>query len=189
MKNIPRLKKEYTEQYRKELMSELKIGNSMEVPKFVKVAFNIGLGEAVDNKEVIKEMSDQLAIITGQKPVVTLAKKAISGFKVRKGEEIGLKVTLRGNRMWYFIDRLINVVLPRTKDFRGLPLSGFDGSGNYTIGVREQTAFPEIDPNEINQLRGLEITIVTSTDNDKYAKALLDKFGFPIQKDGKKIKG
>ncbi len=187
MKEIPRLKKEYIEKYRDELKKELKLDNVMEVPRFEKIVVNVGLGEAVENKDAIEDMSRQIELITGQKPVVTLARKAVSGFKIRKGEEIGLVVTLRGNRMWHFIDRLINITLPRTKDFRGLPLNSFDGSGNYTIGIKEQTAFPEIDPSEVEKLRGLEVTIVTSTEDDKYAKALLDKFGFPLQKDGKKI--
>lgn len=187
MKDTPRLKKEYTEKFRGELQKELKLENIMEVPRFQKVVINVGMGEAIDNKDAISEVIEQLALITGQKPVVTKARKAISGFSIRKGDDIGLKVTLRGNRMWQFIDRLINVTLPRTKDFRGLPNDSFDGSGNYSIGMREQTAFPEIDPNEVQKLRGLQITFVTSTDNDEHTKALLDKFGFPLQKDGKKV--
>jgi large subunit ribosomal protein L5 len=187
MNKIPRLKKEYYEKYRNELMKELKLSNIMEVPRFEKVVINVGMGEAIENKEAMDDMTKQLALITGQRPIVTKARKAISGFNIRKGEEIGLKVTIRGNRMWHFIDRLINVALPRTKDFRGLPVDAFDGSGNYTIGIKEQTAFPEINPNDVQKLRGLQITLVTSTDNDKYTKALLNKFGFPLQKNGKKV--
>jgi large subunit ribosomal protein L5 len=187
MKNMPRLKKEYEEKYKQELLKELKLSNIMEVPRFDKIVINVGMGEALENKEAMDDMAKQLALITGQKPIITKARKAISGFNIRKGEDIGLKVTIRGNRMWHFIDRLINVALPRTKDFRGLPANAFDGSGNYTIGIKEQTAFPEIDPNDVQKLRGLQITLVTSTDNDKYTKALLDKFGFPLQKNGKEV--
>ncbi|MFH1547184.1 MAG: 50S ribosomal protein L5 [bacterium] len=187
MKELPRLKKEYVEKYRDELKKELKLDNIMEVPMFNKIVLNVGMGEALENKDAIEDMTKQFELITGQKPVVKKAKKAISGFKIRKGEEIGLSVTLRGDRMWHFLDRLINIAFPRTKDFRGMPVSSFDGSGNYTIGIREQTSFPEIDPNEITKLRGMEITIVTSTINDIHAKALLDKFGFPFKKDGKEV--
>ena len=185
--DMPRLKKEYVEKYKDELKKELKLDNVMEVPRFVKIVVNIGVGEAIENKDALNDMSNQLALITGQKPVITKARKAISGFKIRKGEDIGLCVTLRGERMWHFLDRLINIVFPRTKDFRGLPLSSFDGSGNYSVGIKEQTSFPEIDPNEVTKLRSLEVTIVTSAKNDDHAKALLDKFGFPLQKDGKEI--
>lgn len=184
MDKTPRLKKEYDDKYQKELLKELKLGNVMEVPRIEKVVINVGMGEALENKEAMEDMSNQLALITGQRPVITKARKAISGFNIRKGEDIGLKVTLRGDRMWQFIDRLINIALPRTKDFRGLPSDSFDGSGNYSIGIREQTAFPEIDPNEVQKLRGLQITIVTTSENDEHTKALLDKFGFPLKKNG-----
>ena len=187
MKDTPRLKKEYIEKYKSELKKELKLSNIMEVPGFEKVVVNVGMGEAVENKDAIEDMSKQLELITGQKPIITKARKAIAGFKIRKGEDIGLFVTLRGDRMWQFLDRLINIAFPRTKDFRGLPVSAFDGSGNYSIGIKEQTSFPEIDPNEVSKLRSMQVTIVTSTDDDKHAKALLDKFGFPLQKDGKKV--
>lgn len=184
---MPRLKKEYVEKYRDELMKELKLDNVMEIPRLEKIVVNIGMGESIENKEIMADMSNQLGLITGQKPVVTKARKAIAGFKIRKGEEIGLCVTLRGDRMWQFFDRLISVTFPRTKDFRGLSPRSFDGSGNYSIGIKEQTSFPEIDPNEVTKLKSLEITIVTSTKNDDHARALLDKFDFPIKKDGKKV--
>ena len=187
MKEIPRLKAEFDNKIREELKKELKLSNTMTVPIIQKVVLNIGLGEAIDEKGVIEEMTKQLSEITGQKPVETLSKRAISSFKIRKGDVIGLKVTLRGNRMWEFIDKLINVTLPRTRDFRGLPADAFDGQGNYTIGILEQTVFPEIDPNEVTKLRGLEVTFVTSATDDVQAKALLDKFGVPFSQDGKKV--
>lgn len=187
MKETPRLKKEFDKKIRGELEKELKLSNPMEVPALRKVVLNIGLGEAVDEKGAIEEMTKQMATITGQKPVETLSRRAISAFKIRKGDVIGLKVTLRGNQMWEFIDKLINVTLPRTRDFRGLPFDAFDGQGNYTIGIPEQTVFPEIDPNEVTKLRGLEVTFVTSATDDAQGKALLDKFGVPFSKDGEKV--
>lgn len=187
MNETARLKKQYEEQYRKELMKELSLASIMEVPVFTKVVINVGLGEAVDDKGVFEQVSNDLMVIAGQKPIQTLSRGAISAFKIRKGDPIGLKVTLRGRRMWEFIDKLINVSLPRTKDFRGLSQKAFDGSGNYTLGIEEQTIFPEIDPNAIAKMRGMEVTIVTSTDSDASAKALLNKFGFPFIKDGEKV--
>lgn len=187
MKDSPRLKKEYNDKIKKELFKELKVDNSSEVPSFEKVVVNIGVGEVVNDKGAMEQASGDLEKITGQKPIQTLARGAISSFKIRKGDPIGLKVTLRGNRMWEFIDKLINVSLPRTRDFRGLSPRAFDGSGNYTLGIEEQTIFPEIDPNETPKLRGMEITIVTTTPNDEWAKALLNKFGFPFIKDGEKV--
>lgn len=187
MSTSPRLKEEYVKKFRGELKKELKLENTMEVPTFRKVVVNVGLGEATSDKGVIDTVSDELAQITGQMPVKTLSRRAISSFQIRKGDVIGLKVTLRGNRMWEFIDKLINVAIPRTKDFRGFSSKAFDGQGNYTLGIEEQTIFPEIDPNSIAKMRGLEITLVTSTPDDARAKALLDKFGFPFTKDGEKV--
>lgn len=183
MADEPRLKKEYKEKIRGELLKELGVSNMMEVPVLKKIVVNVGLGEVTSDKNVVEEFAKDLTLITGQKPIPTIAKKAISGFKIREGDEIGLKVTLRGNRMWDFFDKLVNVVMPRTKDFRGLSNKAFDGSGNYTVGVKEHTVFPEIDPNAVMKMRGLEITLVMSTRNDEHAKAFLDKFGFPFSKD------
>jgi large subunit ribosomal protein L5 len=183
----PRLKREYFEKIQKALMKELKLDNVHQVPALKKIVVNIGLGEALDDKGVLEHVEEQLKQITGQKPVVTLAKGAVSGFKIRKGDPIGMKVTLRGERMWDFFDKLVNVVLPRTKDFRGLPVSAFDGGGNYTVGLDEQTAFPEIDPNKVDRARGLEMTIVIESENDEHSKEFLSKFNFPFVKDGKKV--
>lgn len=183
MKNKPRLKKEYDKKIREEIMKEQELDNIMEVPNLEKIVINTGLGEATSDSKVIEEFTQELALITGQKPVATVARGAVSGFKVRKGQEIGLKVTLRGVRMWEFLDKLINVVFPRTKDFRGVPAKSFDGAGNYTVGMEEHTAFPEVDPNKVTKMRGLEITLVTTTRDDKLAKAFLDKFGFPFRED------
>jgi large subunit ribosomal protein L5 len=186
-KRVPRLKKEYKEKVQGELQKDLKLDNIHRVPKIEKIVVNTGLGEALDDRTVLENTEEELAKITGQKPVTTLSRGAISGFKIRKGDPIGMKVTLRGNRMWEFLDKLINVVFPRTKDFRGLPVSAFDGSGNYTIGIEEQTVFPEIDPNAISQNRGMEITIVIDSESDKHSEELLLKFGFPFVKDGEKV--
>lgn len=187
MKTTPRLKEQYTTTIREELKKELNLSNRMQVPEVEKIVVNVGIGDALSDKGVLETVSKELALITGQRPVSTKARRAISTFKIRFGDVIGLKVTLRGRHMWEFLDRLISVVFPRTKDFRGLPVTGFDGSGNYTIGIEEQTVFPEIDPNTVTKLRGMEITIVTSTKNDAHARALLAKFDFPFIKDGEKV--
>lgn len=187
MKEQPRLKVQYKDEILKQLIEELKLKSTMQAPVFTKVTVNVGLGDALADSSILDTVSKELTLITGQKPVKTYAKSAISAFKIRKGDVVGLKVTLRGPRMWHFIDRLINVVFPRTKDFRGLSPNAFDGSGNYTIGIEEQTVFPEINPNEVPKLRGMEITLGTSTRNDDHARLLLNKFGFPFKKDGKEI--
>ncbi|MDD3661914.1 MAG: 50S ribosomal protein L5 [Candidatus Dojkabacteria bacterium] len=187
MREESRLKTQFNTEVRKQLMDELKLGNVMEVPTFEKIVINAGLGEAISDPSVLDVVEQEMTAISGQKPIRTMSKGAISTFKIRKGDVIGMKVTLRGNRMWEFLDKLINVTFPRTKDFRGLPIDAFDGQGNYTVGIEEQTVFPEIDPNEIKKLRGMEITIVTSTKDDERARALLSKFGFPFAKDGKKV--
>jgi large subunit ribosomal protein L5 len=187
MKEQPRLKQLYTKEIRKQLIDELKLSCSMEAPVFQKVVVNVGVGDAVSDSAILESVMKELALITGQRPVKTYAKSAISAFKIRKGDVIGVKVTLRGSRMWHFIDKLVNVVFPRTKDFRGVSSGGFDGRGNYTVGVEEQMVFPEINANEVTKLRGMEITIVTSTRNDDHARLLLNKFGFPFSKDGKEI--
>ena len=164
-------------------MKEGGFKNPMEVPMLKKIVVNVGAGEAVNNKTAIEEIVEILRLITGQKPVVNKAKKAVSAFKIREGMEIGVSATLRGDRMWEFFDKLVNVVLPRTKDFRGLSPKSFDGAGNYSLGVEDHTVFVEIDPNNVTKIRSLEITIVTTAKNDKDARLLLDKFGFPFKKD------
>jgi large subunit ribosomal protein L5 len=186
-RRVPRLKKQYNEEFKDELMKELELENVHQIPRIKKIVVNIGLGEALDDRTILENVEQELRQITGQQPVVTLAKGAVSGFKIRKGDPIGMMVTLRGNRMWEFFDKLINVVFPRTKDFRGLPVSSFDSSGNYTIGIKEQTAFPEIDPNAVNKTRGMEVTLVIDSKIDKHSRAFLNKFGFPFVKDGEKV--
>lgn len=183
----PRLKVQYEKEIRKQLIDELKLKCSMQAPVFKKVVVNVGVGESLTDEAVLETVIKEISLITGQHPVKTHAKMAISAFKIRKGDVVGVKATLRGARMWHFIDKLVNVVFPRTKDFRGIPQDGFDGRGNYTIGIAEQTVFPEINANEVTKLRGLEITLVTSAQNDAQARLLMNKFGFPFSKDGKEI--
>ena len=177
-----RLQEEYNKTVSKELMKEQIYSNVMQVPTLKKIVVNVGAGEAVDNKAALDEIVEILTRITGQKPVVNKAKQAVSAFKIRQGMEIGVSVTLRGERMWQFFDKLVNIVLPRTKDFRGLSPRSFDGAGNYSLGIEDHTVFIEIDPNNVSKIRSLEVTIVTSAMNDKDGKALLDKFGFPFTK-------
>lgn len=177
-----RLQEEYNKTVSKELMKEQSYSNVMQVPTLKKIVVNVGAGEAVDNKAALDEIVEILTRITGQKPVVNKAKQAVSAFKIRQGMEIGVSVTLRGERMWQFFDKLVNIVLPRTKDFRGLSPRSFDGAGNYSLGIEDHTVFIEIDPNNVSKIRSLEVTIVTSAMNDKDGKALLDKFGFPFTK-------
>ena len=179
------LKQKYN-QIKKELQTELKLSNPEEVPKLTKIVVNSGLGEALGDSKVIERVTEQLAVITGQKPQVTRAKTSISTFKLRAGDKIGLKVTLRGTRMYDFLERFIAIVLPRVRDFRGVPTSGFDGRGNYSLGLREQTVFPEIDYSKVDKVRGLEITFVTSAGNDKNGLVLLTKLGMPFEKEGNK---
>ncbi len=180
---MTRLKEEYNKIIKKELLKEGNFGNIMAVPTLEKIVLNVGAGEAVKDSNALEDIKEILAKISGQKPVVNKARKAISAFKIREGMEIGVSVTLRGDRMWEFFDKLVNIVFPRVKDFRGLDVSSFDGSGNYSIGMEDHTVFPEIDPNNTSKIRSLEITIVTTAKNDKDGKMLLDKFGFPFKKD------
>jgi large subunit ribosomal protein L5 len=154
----------------------------MQVPKVQKVVVNIGVGEALDNPKALDEAVKDLTTITGQRPVITKAKKSIANFKLREGRAIGTKVTLRGDKMWAFLDRLINVALPRVRDFRGISPDSFDGRGNYTLGLDEQLIFPEINYDEVESVRGMEITIVTTAENDDQARALLSKFDMPFRK-------
>ena len=180
---MTRLREEYNKKIKKELMKEGGYTNHMQVPTIKKIVVNVGAGETVTNSGALAEISEMLKLITGQKPVVNRAKKAVSAFKIRQGMEIGVSVTLRGDRMWEFFDKLVNIVLPRTKDFRGLDVKSFDGAGNYSIGIEDHTVFVEIDPNNVTKVRSLQVTIVTTAKNDKEAKMLLDKFGFPFKKD------
>ncbi len=177
-----RLKKQYQEEFAPALFKELDLANVMQIPRLEKIVVNIGIGEALDNPKALDAAVNDMVIITGQKPVVTKAKKAISNFKLREGRAIGAKVTLRGERMWAFFDRLVNVALPRVRDFRGITPDAFDGRGNYTLGLKDQLIFPEISYDQIDKLRGMEITIVTTAQNDEHARALLTKFGMPFRK-------
>jgi large subunit ribosomal protein L5 len=174
------------EQYQKEvtpaLMKALNLDNVMQVPRIQKVVVNIGMGEALDNPKALDAAVNDVTLITGQKPVVTKAKNSIANFKLREGRTIGVKVTLRGEKMWSFLDRVLNVVLPRVRDFRGVSPDAFDGRGNYTLGLREQLIFPEIEYDKIDKIRGMEITIVTSARSDDHAAVLLQMLGMPFRK-------
>jgi large subunit ribosomal protein L5 len=183
-KVVPRLKRRYDETIRAQLKDDLGLRNIMEVPRLEKIVLNMGVGRAVQQSSLLDGAVADLTVIAGQKPVVTRAKKSIAGFKLREGNAIGAKVTLRGTRMWEFLDRLISVAIPRIRDFRGLPPNGFDGAGNYTFGVSEQLIFPEIDYDRIDTVRGMNITIVTTARNNAEGKALLDAFGFPFRREG-----
>ena len=177
-----RLKERYQTEVVPALMKEMNYSNIMQVPRVQKIVLNIGLGEAMDNPKALDAASADLVAITGQKPVITKARVSIANFKLREGRAIGSKVTLRGERMWAFLDRLVNVVLPRVRDFRGISRDAFDGRGNYTLGLREQLIFPEIEYDKIDKIRGLEITIVTTADTDDHAAALLEMLGMPFRK-------
>ena len=177
-----RLLEQYKNEFAPALQKELGLKNVMQIPKITKVVVNIGVGEALDNPKALDAAVNDLTIITGQKPVVIAAKKAISNFKLREGRQIGVKVTLRGDKMWAFLDRLINVALPRVRDFRGISADSFDGRGNYTLGLTEQLIFPEIQYDKIDKVRGMEISIVTTAESDDHGRALLSKFGMPFRK-------
>jgi large subunit ribosomal protein L5 len=180
----PRLKARYDEQVRGQLKEQLGLANIMMVPRLEKIVINMGVGRATQQQSLLEGAVRDLTAIAGQKPLVTRAKKSIAGFKLREGNAIGAKVTLRGDRMWEFLDRLISLAIPRIRDFRGLPPKGFDGRGNYTFGVVEQLIFPEIDYDKIDAPRGMDITIVTTARNNAEGRALLDAFGFPFRRDG-----
>jgi large subunit ribosomal protein L5 len=177
-----RLKDRYQSEVVPALVKSLNFDNVMQVPKLEKIVLNIGLGEALDNPKVLEAAATDLTAITGQKPVITKARVSVANFKLREGRSIGSKVTLRGERMWAFMDRLVNVVLPRVRDFRGISRDAFDGRGNYTLGLREQLIFPEIEYDKIDKIRGLEITIVTTAKSDDHAAALLEMLGMPFRK-------
>jgi large subunit ribosomal protein L5 len=178
------LKDRYEKETVPALMKALNLSNIMEVPRVQKVVVNIGMGEALDNAKSLDAAVADITQITGQKPVVTKARKSIANFKLREGRAIGVKVTLRGERMWSFLDRLMNIALPRVRDFRGVSPDAFDGRGNYTLGLREQLVFPEIDYDKIDKLRGLEISIVTSARSDDQGRQLLHMLGMPFKKEG-----
>ena len=181
---VPRLKQRYNDEIRASLKDTLGLANIMEVPRFEKIVINSGVGAALDQKSLLEGAVRDLEQITGQKVVITKAKKSIAGFKLREGNAIGVKVTLRGDRMWEFFDRLISLAIPRIRDFRGLPPKSFDGRGNYTFGVSEQLMFPEIDYDKVDVPRGFDITIVTTARTNAEGKALLDAFGFPFKREG-----
>jgi large subunit ribosomal protein L5 len=178
---VPRLKARYREELQQRLKDELRLGNVMQVPRPVKVVVNMGVGEAVREGRLLDGAVRDLAQITGQRPLVTRARRSIAGFKIREGQSIGAKVTLRGDRMWEFLDRLVAIALPRIRDFRGLAPKGFDGHGNFTFGLTEQLVFPEIDYDKIEKVRGMDITVVTSAQTDEQGRALLTALGFPFR--------
>jgi large subunit ribosomal protein L5 len=181
---VPRLKERYDGELRAQLQQQLGLANVMQVPRLEKIVLNMGVGAAVAQPSLLEGAVRDLTTITGQKPVVTRAKKSIAGFKLREGNAIGCKVTLRGARMWEFLDRLISLAIPRIRDFRGLDPRAFDGRGNYTFGVTEQLIFPEVDYDSIDAPRGMDITIVTTATSDAEGRALLDAFGFPFKREG-----
>ncbi|NLG40816.1 MAG: 50S ribosomal protein L5 [Chloroflexi bacterium] len=178
-----RLQEQYNTEIAPALYKELGLSNIMQIPRITKIVVNIGVGEALDNPKALDAAVNDLTIITGQKPVVIAAKKAISNFKLREGRQIGVKVTLRGYKMWSFLDRLINIALPRVRDFRGISADSFDGRGNYTLGLTEQLIFTEIQYDKIDKVRGMEVSIVTTAETDDQARELLRKFGMPFRKD------
>ena len=176
-----RLKQRYQKEVGPAIAKEFGIKNPMAIPRLEKIVINMGMGEAIANAKILDTATDELKSITGQKPVITKAKKSIASFKLRQGMPIGVMVTLRGDRMYEFMDRLVSVALPRVRDFRGVSPKAFDGRGNYTIGVREQLIFPEIDFNKVDKLRGMNISIVTTARNDELARALLKALGMPFK--------
>ena len=178
----PRLKAKYVKEVAPALQKEFNYKSSMQVPRLVKINLNQGLGDAVGDKKIVDNAVVEMTTISGQKAVPTVSKKDISNFKLRRGMPIGARVTLRGDKMYEFLDRLIAVALPRTRDFRGVPAKGFDGRGNFTFGVKEQIIFPEIDIDKTPRIQGMDITLVTSAKTDQEAKALLNAFGFPFTK-------
>jgi len=179
---VPRLKKKYVEEIRPALKEKLGLRNIMEVPRLEKIVVNMGVGEAAQDPKILEEAIEVMRAATGQHPQIRRARKSIAGFKIRAGMPVGLKVTLRGDRMYEFLDRLISIALPRVRDFRGLSPKQFDGRGNYTFGVKEQVIFPEVDLDKVQHTLGFDITIVTTTENDEHARALLEAFGFPFKK-------
>lgn len=179
-KYIPRLQEKYLNEIVKNLKKEFKYKSIMEVPKIEKIVINVGVGDGSKNSKLIDESVKELALITGQKPIITRAKKSIATFKVREGMPIGCKTTLRKERMYEFLDKLISIALPRVRDFQGIKANAFDGRGNYNLGIKEQIIFPEINYDEVNQIRGMDVTIVTTANSDKEALSLLKQIGMPF---------
>jgi large subunit ribosomal protein L5 len=178
----PRLLTAYRDSMVQQLTKEFDYGNVMEVPRLDKVVVNVGIGEAKDNDKALDAAVGDVTTITGQKPQLLKAKKSVAAFKLREGQTVGIKTTLRGRRMWYFVDKLLNIALPRIRDFRGVNPEGFDGRGNYTLGLREQVVFPEIDYDKIDKLRGLEVSFITTARTDDEARSLLTRLGMPFRK-------
>jgi large subunit ribosomal protein L5 len=178
----PRLLTAYRDNMVQQLTKEFDYGNVMEVPRLDKVVVNVGIGEAKDNDKALDAAVGDVTTITGQKPQLLKAKKSVAAFKLREGQTVGIKTTLRGRRMWYFVDKLLNIALPRIRDFRGVNPEGFDGRGNYTLGLREQVVFPEIDYDKIDKLRGLEVSFITTARTDDEARSLLTRLGMPFRK-------
>ncbi len=181
-REVPRLKRRYDDELRAALQERLGLPNVMQVPRLEKIVVNMGVGRATQQPSLLEGAVEDLTAITGQKPLVTRARRSIAAFKLREGNAIGAKVTLRGDRMWEFLDRLISIAIPRIRDFRGLPPNAFDGRGNYTFGVDEQLIFPEINYDKIDTVRGMDITIVTTATDDAAGRALLDALGFPFRR-------
>ena len=181
-KYIPRLKSKYTQEVAPALMKKFGYENVMQIPKLENITVNIGCGEARDNSKMVEAIANDLAKITGQKPVVTKARKSVANFKLREGQPVGAKVTLRADRMWEFLDRLFNLALPRVRDFRGINPNGFDGRGNYAFGLKEQLIFPEIEYDKIDKIRGMDIVFTTTANTDEEAKELLTLLGAPFMK-------
>ena len=180
----PRLRTKYNDEIRAQLKETLELENIMLVPKLEKIVLNMGVGDAVGQAKLLEGALSDMETIAGQKPVITRAKKSLASFKLREGQAIGCKVTLRGDRMYEFLDRLMSLAIPRIRDFRGLPPKSFDGNGNYTFGVTEQLMFPEIDYDKVDTTRGMDITIVTTAKSNEHGKALLDAFNFPFRREG-----
>ena len=178
----PRLLQTYRNTIVQQMTKEFDYGNVMQVPRLNKIVVNVGIGEAKDNDKALDAAVGDVTTITGQKPQLVKAKKSVAAFKLRAGQTVGIKTTLRGRRMWYFLDKLLNVALPRIRDFRGVTPDGFDGRGNYTLGLREQVVFPEVDYDKIDKLRGLEVSIITTARNDDEARSLLTRLGMPFRK-------
>jgi len=178
----PRMLKTYRDTVVQQMTKEFDYANVMEVPRLDKIVVNIGIGEAKDNDKALDAAVGDVQTITGQKPQLIKAKKSVAAFKLRAGQTVGIKTTLRGRRMWYFLDKLLNVALPRIRDFRGVSPDGFDGRGNYSLGMREQVVFPEIDYDKIDKLRGLEVSIITTAKSDDEARSLLTRLGMPFRK-------
>jgi large subunit ribosomal protein L5 len=184
LESRPRLRQKYDRELKAQLQERLGLANVMQVPRFEKIVINMGVGRATQQASLLEGAVRDLTTIAGQKPIITRAKRSVAAFKLREGNAIGTKVTLRGDRMWEFLDRLVSLAIPRIRDFRGLPPTNFDSRGNYTFGVTEQLIFPEVDYDKIDQPRGMDITIVTTARTDAEGRALLDAFGFPFKREG-----